>query len=108
SIRTLPVTAPAVQVTLYLRLMRQTSPPFGERTVICSVGATPVPVRARETLPALDEKSASPGALPGALGVKRITTVWLAPGARLKEPPETTRKGADVEALPVRVPPTVF
>ena len=88
SIRTLPFTPLEVQAILYLRVMRQASPPFGERTVICA--AAPVHVTSRERFPALDEKSTVPGALPGALGVKRTTTDWLAPGARLKDPPETT------------------
>lgn len=42
------------------------------------------------------------------VGLKRTVTVWLWPAPRLKEPPETTLKGALVVALPVSVPPPVL
>ena len=67
----------------------------------------PVPLTTGETLPPLDVKLTFPVKLPVAVGAKRTTMVWLVPAPRLKGVPETTEKGADVEALPVRALPPV-
>ena len=73
-------------------------------TVICA----PVPLTPREVLPPFDVKLTFAVKFPGAVGLRRTTTPRLAPAARLKELPEWTAKGEDVEALPVRVPPPEF
>src|SRR5207247_4709478 len=57
---------------------------------------------------ALDVKVTFPVKVPVAMGLKRTTTPALAPAPRLKGEPEMTEKGADAEALPVRMSPPMF
>jgi len=56
----------------------------------------------------LEVKLTFPTKLASDAALKRTTTAWFAPAARLKGLPETTETGAEVEAFPVRVPPPVF
>jgi len=67
-----------------------------------------VPVTSREESPPFEVKLTFAEKTPTVVGVKRTTTTWLAPAPRLKEPPATMLKGADVDAAPVKVPSPVF
>jgi hypothetical protein len=71
-------------------------------------GDVPVPVTAAEIVPPFDVNVTLPVTVPAAVGPNRTPTVWLAPPARLKDPPVTTLNGAVVDAVPVSVPPPVF
>src|SRR5439155_14115329 len=71
------------------------------------VSAVPMPVTERDAAPALELKLTVPAELPAAAGLKRATTVWLAPAAGLNEPPEATLNGAELEAASVWVQPSV-
>src|SRR5207247_9320399 len=98
---TFPLKPLEVHLRVTLWLMCNTSPPSG----LTTVSRAPVPLTPGETLPPLDVKLTFPVKLPVAVGAKRTTTVWLVPAPRLKGVPETTEKGAEVEALAVRAPP---
>jgi hypothetical protein len=63
----------------------------------------PVPLRIIVALPPLELRFTLPCTLPPLLGVKRRVRIWLCWACRLKGLPETRLKGAEVEALPVRV-----
>src|SRR5262249_16160121 len=81
-------------------------PPF--TTVGVTSNVKPTPETPPETSPAVVVKLTIPAKVPTAVGVRRTTTAWLAPAARLNEPPEKMLYGGAVEAVPVRVPCPVF
>ena len=68
-----------------------------------------MPVTVREALPPLDVNTTVPfDVVPGEVGVNRTVTLWLAPGARLKDAPPVMLNGAVVAAVPTSVPLPVF
>jgi hypothetical protein len=67
------------------------------------VVVVPLPLTPRETVSPPAVKVTLPAKVPTAGGRKRTVTVWLAPGASAKEPPETMLKGAAVLADPERL-----
>ena len=67
-----------------------------------------MPVRAWDAEPPFEVKLTLPVKTPVAVGLNRTTTVWLAPGKRVNEPPEATLNGAPVDAVPLSVLPPVF
>jgi hypothetical protein len=69
----------------------------------------PVPVTTRETLPPFAVKLTFALTVADVVGVKRTVTTWVAPvPTRLNGVPETTLKGAEIDAAPETVPPPVF
>ena len=71
---------------------------------------TPVPVTIAETLPpSVAEKLMLALTVADTVGLKRTVTAWVAPNpTRVNGLPETTLKGAEIDALPETVPPPVF
>jgi len=82
--------------------------------VIATVGgavsvAMLVPVTTRETLPPFAVKLTFALTVADTTGLKRTFTTWVAPTpTRLNGLPETTLKGAEIDAAPETVPPPVF
>jgi hypothetical protein len=69
----------------------------------------PVPVASREMVSPSAVKVTFALTVADAVGVKRTVTVWVAPEPpRVNGLPDTMLKGAEVDALPVTVPPRVF
>src|SRR5262245_49986455 len=75
-------------------------------TIESTPGAMPVTARCRS--PPLEVKLTLLEKTPEAVGLKRTTTVAVAPSVRVNVPPETTLKGGVAETLPVSMPPPVF
>jgi len=82
--------------------------------VIATAGGTvsvamPVAVTTRETLPPFAVKLTFALTVADTVGLKRTFTAWVAPTpTRLNGLPETTLKGAEIDAAPETVPPPVF
>jgi len=69
----------------------------------------PLPVTTRETLPPFAVKLTFALTVADTAGLKRTFTTWVAPApTRLNGLPETTLKGAEIDAAPETVPPPVF
>src|SRR2546427_1745445 len=75
---------------------------------VVSTAAAPVPDTDREAAPAFELNATLFAKLPATVGQNRTTSVWPAPAARPKEPPEPTLNGAAMDAVPLRVPPPMF
>jgi hypothetical protein len=73
-------------------------------------GGVPVvePLTPRETVSPAAVKFTFEAKLPVAVGRNRTTTFWLAPAARVKEPPETIWNGDPTLAPPDTLDPEVF
>ncbi|MBI4382170.1 MAG: hypothetical protein HY574_13410, partial [candidate division NC10 bacterium] len=112
SILTFPTTPLEVQMMVPKRLFNHVSPPLGEMTLSDGSGVggvTPVPVTEGDALPPLEVKVTLPLNVAADEGLKRTVTLWLAPAPRLNDAaPTMVKPVADVEALPVSVPPPVF
>jgi hypothetical protein len=109
---TVPVRVPLpVLVTVKsrsLELPTVTSPKSKEVGVTESRGldtSVPVPLKVTLASPPSELTLTVPVKVPVPVGLKRTVMVRLTPVPRLKEPPETMLKGAEVVAVPVRVPP---
>src|SRR5437762_3399468 len=79
--------------------------------IVGSVGSppAPVPVASRVMISPPAAKLTLTEAVADVVGVKRTVTAWVAPSpTRFNVPPETMLKGAEVDAVPDTVPPTVF
>ena len=63
----------------------------------------PMPITARRVAPPFQAKLTLVTKPPAPLGLNRTTILWIAPAARLNEPPETTLNGAVVETVPLSV-----
>ena len=85
---------------------------FDVGEVMATVGAVasaPVPVTIRARVSPSAAKLTFAVAVAGVVGVKRTVTVWVVPSpTRLNGLPETMLNGAEVDAVPEIVPPTVF
>jgi hypothetical protein len=88
-----------------------TVPPPVPLLVTDRVGVVPpvaVPLTAREMESPPAVKFTLPANVPAVVGANRTVTVWLAPAASEKEPPETTLYGALMLAVPEMLAPLVF
>jgi len=69
----------------------------------------PVPVTIREMVSPFAVKLTFALTVADTAGLKRTVTTWVAPTpTRLNGLPETTLKGAEIDAAPETVPPPVF
>jgi hypothetical protein len=82
----------------------------GEVTAtVGAVASAPVPVTIRERVSPSAVELTFVVAVAAAVGVKRTVTIWVAPSpTRLNGLPEKMLKGAEADAVPETVPPTVF
>jgi hypothetical protein len=69
------------------------------------VVSVPRPLTIREMVSPSAVKLTFAVAVAAAVGVKRTTTAWLPPTARVNGLPETMLKGAGTDAVPETVPP---
>ena len=80
--------------------------------VMVTVGvlaSAPVPETPRESVSPLETKVTFPVAVAVVVGVKRTVTVWVVfSPTTVKGLPDTMLKGAETDAVPDTVPPTVF
>jgi hypothetical protein len=69
----------------------------------------PMPATICEMVPPFAVKAMFALTVADTVGLKRTVTAWVAPTpTRVNAPPETTRNGVEVEAVPETVPPPVF
>ena len=74
-----------------------------------AVASAPVPVTIRVRVSPSAARVTFAVAIATTVGVNRTVTAWVAPSpTRLNGLPETMLNGAEADAVPATVPPTVF